>query len=118
MIDTGVKNHVRFWLQNVNGLVQSNNIYDFQFDIATLADRNVNYYTFTETCVNTSKPGYSNMIRQAYAQIVTNGQLNITNTPGFHTSTNYQPGGVASGFDGSLRGREKWERCYGTVDMG
>ena len=58
--------------------------------------------TFTETCVNTSKPGYSTLIKQAYAQIVTNGQMNITNTPDFHKNTNYQPGGVASGFDGTL----------------
>ena len=84
MENKGMKKHVRFWMQNVHGLVQSNNIHDFQFDIATLADRNINYMTFTETCVNTSKPGYSTLIKQAYAQIVTNGQLNITNTPDFH----------------------------------
>ena len=64
----------------------------------------MNYMTFTETCVNTSKPGYITLIKQAYAQIVTNGQMNITNTPDFHKNTNYQPGGVASGFDGTLRG--------------
>ena len=116
MENKGMKKHVRFWMQNVHGLVQSNNIHDFQFDIATLADRNINYMTFTETCVNTSKPGYSTLIKQAYAQIVTNGQLNITNTPDFHKKTNYQPGGIASGFDGTLRskylrsGRDKMGR--------
>ena len=105
-MDTGrAKHNVRFWMQNVHGLVQGNNIHDFQFDIATLADKNVNYFTFTETCVNTNKPGYSSSIKQAFAQIVTNGHLNLANTPNFPTNTNYQPGGVASGFDGSLRGQ-------------
>ena len=105
MDEKGLKKHTRFWLQNVHGLVQSNNLHDFQFDFASLADRNINYFTFTETCVNTSKPGYSSSIKQAFAQIITNGQLNMANTPGFHMNTNYQPGGVASGFDGTLRTR-------------
>ena len=58
-----------------------------------------------ETCININKPGYSQQIKNAFSQLLPNGQLKIANTPNYPTTSYYQPGGIAGGFDGSLRTR-------------
>ena len=98
-------NIVRFWIQNVNGLVHNNDLYEFQHEIADLADRNINYFSFTETCTNYNKPGYCTQIKHAFSQILPNGQLKLANTPNYPITSSYQPGGIAGGFDGTLRER-------------
>lgn len=54
--------YIRIWYQNCNGLIHKNDIRGFQFEIAAMADEGVNYFSFSETCLNTNKPGYSKKI--------------------------------------------------------
>ena len=113
---TAKKKSIRFWMQNVNGLVYKGQVQDFQLDMATVADKGVNYFSMSETCVNTNKYGYAQEINEAFCQVLPNGHINIHNTPKYPTSNNYQPGGVAAGFDCTLRsnfireGRDKYGR--------
>lgn len=96
---------IRFWIQNVNSLVQNNDYHTLQFELANLADKSINYFSLTETCINTNRPGCSQQIKNAFTQLLPNGQMKLANTPKYPTTTFYQPGGFAGGLDGSLRTR-------------
>ena len=41
----------RFWIQNVNSMVQNNDFHTFQYEIANLADKGINYFSMTETLI-------------------------------------------------------------------
>lgn len=107
---------IRFWSQNVNGLIYKGNLQEFQLDMANVADQGVNYFAMSETCVNTNKQGYTQQIQEAFSQVLPNGHINIQNFPKFPSQSHYQPGGVAAGFDSMLRsnyireGRDKYGR--------
>lgn len=77
----------------------------FQFEIATMADAGINYYSLTETCVNVNKPGYSKKLQDAFSEIIPTGHMSFVNAPSYPKRSNYQPGGVYCGFDGILRTR-------------
>ena len=96
---------IRFWYQNCNGLIHKNDIRGFQFEIATMADAGVNYFSLTETCINVNKPGYSKKLQDAFNQIIPTGQMSFVNSPSYPKRSNYQPGGVSGGFDSVLRTR-------------
>ena len=104
-MDRVPKNNLHFWFQNCNGLINRGDTREFQFDIANMADCGINYFSFSETCVNSNKPGYTRKLSEAFNQIIPTDSMSFTNTPDYPTRSNYQPGGVASGFDGSLRTR-------------
>ena len=53
------KENIRFWSQNYNGMVHKSDVREFEYDVAMLDDKSINYISFNETCVNTNKPGYS-----------------------------------------------------------
>lgn len=58
VLQTTNDDYIRIWYQNCNGLIQKNDVRGFQFEIAALADEGVNYFSFSETCINTNKPGF------------------------------------------------------------
>ena len=99
------KKNLRFWFQNVNGLIHKGDTREFQFDIANMADSGINYFSFSETCVNSNKAGYHSKIVNAYQQVIPTGSILLHNTPKYPNMSNYQPGGVAAAFDGTLRTR-------------
>ena len=103
------------WFQNCNGLVKKGDINEFQFDMANMADEGINYFSFSETCVNTSKFGFSSKISDAFKQVIPSGGFSLNNTSEYPRHTNYQPGGVAAGFDAMLRMKFL---CEGRDDMG
>ena len=102
---TNSQKHIRIWFQNVNGIVKKNDTQEFQYNIATMADAGVNYFAFTETNLNTNKPGTNNKIVDAFNKIIPNGQFCLHNSPGYPKRSMYQPGGVAAGFDASMKMR-------------
>ena len=104
-IEDAPKKYLRFWFQNCNSLVKKGDVREFQMDIATMADSGINYFGFSETCVNHSKPGYSSKMCDAFNQIIPSGGFTMTNTKEYPPESNFQPGGVAAGFDDTLRMR-------------
>ena len=104
-MESSKKQTIRFWYQNCNGLLTKNDIREFQFDIATLADLGVNYFSFAETCINVNKPGFQNKLEDAFSEIIPNGQMRFINSPKYPKRSNYQPGGISAGYDSVLRTR-------------
>ena len=84
--------------------------------MAVIADQHVNYFAMSETCANTNKYNYSNDIKEAFSQVLINGHLSLHNSPQYPSNSHYQPGGVAAGFDCTLRsnfireGSDKYRR--------
>ena len=99
------RKHLRIWFQNSNSLIHNGDTREFQYDVANIADNGVNYMSFSETCINHSKPGYPSRIVEAYKQIIPTGHISLNNTPSYPQSSCYQPGGVAAGYDALLRTR-------------
>ena len=97
--------HIRFWFQNVNGLICKNDIQEFQYNIAKMADSGTNFFAFTETKINSNKPGVNSKIVDGLKQIIPNGHFRLANSPDYPRRSMYQPGGIASGFDASLKMR-------------
>ena len=97
--------HIRFWFQNVNGLICKNDIQEFQYNIAKMADSGTNFFAFTETKINSNKPGVNSKIVDGFKQIIPNGHFRLANSPDYPRRSMYQPGGIASGFDASLKMR-------------
>lgn len=80
--DTALSNsrkHIRIWFQNVNGLVKRNDIQEFQYNIAKMADAGVNVFAFTETNLNTNSPGLSNKIVESFKHVIPNGYFRLNN---------------------------------------
>ena len=80
-------------------------MHEYHFDLAIIADHGVNYISFTETCVNSSKLGYHTKLVDAYNGVIPTGSIRFTNTPNYLPTSFYQPGGVAAGFDAVLSTR-------------
>lgn len=104
-MNTMKKKTIRFWYQNCNGLITKNDISEFQFDVATLADLGVNYFSFAETCININKPGFQNKLEDAFSEVIPNGHMRFVNSPSYPKRSNYQPGGISAGFDATMRTR-------------
>ena len=45
---------LRSWFQNANDLIHKGDTREFQFDLANMADSGINYFSFSETCINTN----------------------------------------------------------------
>lgn len=104
-LDHSSQKSIYFWFQNCNGLIHKNDIRGFQFEIASMADAGINYFSFAETCININKPGYSKKLQDAFTEIIPTGHMSFVNSPSYPKRSNYQPGGVSGGFDGVLRTR-------------
>ena len=103
--DNVPKKSLRFWFQNTNGLVHKGDVRELQFDVANMADAGINYFAFTETCINSNKKGFHGKLLESFRQIIPTGGFLLHNSPDYPTQSNYQPGGVAVGFDGQMRMR-------------
>ena len=99
------KRATRFWYQNCNGLINSNDVSKFHYDMNTLLEQNIHYISLSETNVNCSHVFSKYQIEHSFKQLTEHGRIDITNTPGFSTNSRYQPGGVAAGFHGRICNR-------------
>ena len=97
--------HIRLWFQNVNGMLKKNDLTEFQYNIATLADSGVNYFAFTESNINANKLGLHSKLIDGFKTVIPNGHFKLTNSPKYPKRSIYQPGGVACGFDASMKMR-------------
>ena len=95
----------RFWYQNCNGLINSNDVSKFHFDMNTYIEQNIHYVSFAETNVNNTHVFTKYQIEYSFKQLTEHGRIDIHNTPGFTNKTRYQPGGVAAGFYGRICNR-------------
>ena len=95
---------LRIWHQNWNGMEK----YDeeiMKYQLSLLIDNQINYFTIVESRINRNYKKSMEKWERAKESIVPNGEMKFTSTPGFPTYTASQPGGVVSGYQGSLRGR-------------
>ena len=83
------KKHLRLWFQNCNGLVHKGDMREYQFDLANIADHSVNYMSFTETCVNSSKLGYHTKLVDAYKNVIPIGGIRFANTSNYPPTSFY-----------------------------
>ena len=102
---------VRMWFQNCNGLVHKNDVKEFEYDIAMLADHGINYMSFTESCINSNKPGFTRELQDVFSHVLPTGHIRFHNSSQYPKRSCYQPGGVSAGFDGVLRTRYLREGC-------
>lgn len=73
--------NLRFWFQNTNGLIRKGDIKEFQFNIVNMTDSGINYFSFSETCVNSNKAGYHRKIIDAFQQVIPTGGFTLHNSP-------------------------------------
>ena len=61
--------------------------------------------SFAETRLNVCHKLTTYQIEQSMKQIAPNSKIFLHNTPGYTSTSAYQPGGVAAAFYGRLQGR-------------
>ena len=98
------RGHTRFWLQNCNG-IKIHDECNTNHMFTQLNEYSVNYFAFTEPNINVSNPTAVSKLHRTFKNRFHSGRMSLTNTPGFPSSTSFQPGGVFSGFDSSLNSR-------------
>ena len=98
------KGHLRFWVQNCNGLKPKDNS-NLNNLFTQIHEYNMHYFAFTETNVNVSNPQVVSQIHRNLKCRFRSGRMSLTNTPGFPNSTQFQPGGVYGGFTTTLNSR-------------
>ena len=104
-IQSQKSDNIWFWFQNCNMMVYKNDIREFEYDIALLAEKDINNISFSETCINTNKPGYVRKLQDSFCSIISNSVFSLTNSPKYPKRSCYQPRGVAAGFSGILCSR-------------
>lgn len=97
--------HTRFWLQNCQGVITTRDINQYHFETQKYLDKNIQYLAFTETRINPSRSQTTFELEHGYTHLVSHGRIDITNTPGFPSTSSYQPGGVAAAFHGRISNR-------------
>ena len=105
---------IRVWLQNWNG-VEKLKEEMMLYQLSVIVDNNVNYFGITESRLNQFNRIVNKKWELARDRIMPNGELLVTNTPGYPIDTPHQPGGVFSGFLGELYPR--YDK-YGRDPMG
>ena len=98
------ENFIRFWHQNCNG-IKINDTSNIQHNFTQIHENNIHYFSFSETNFNVSSPTAQAKIHKCFNERFKAGRITNTNTPGFHRSTSFQPGGVTSGFGVHLQTR-------------
>ena len=97
---------MRLWLQNWNG-VEKYDVDVMTYQLSVLIDNKVDYFSIVESQFNQY---YKQAVKKwdiAKDQIMPNGTVTFTSTPGFPLKSPYQPGGVMSGFWGKLAYRHQ-----------
>lgn len=92
------RGHIRFWVQNCNGLKIRDEA-NVHHNFTQLLEYGVNYSSFTETNLNTNNPQATSKLHRIFRSRYTTGKMSITNSPEYPTTSLFQPGGVFSGFD-------------------
>ena len=98
------KGHLRFWVQNCNGL-KVHDESNLNHTFTQLHEHGVGFFSFTETNVNVSNPNAVSKINRIFRSRFKSGRMTLTNTPKFPRSTAFQPGGTFSGFTSDLNTR-------------
>ena len=99
------RNHTRFWLQNCQGMITARDINQYHYETQQYLDKHIHYMAFTETRINPYHTQTVYEIEHGYTHLVSHGRIDITNTPGYPSTSAYQPGGVAAAFYGRLANR-------------
>ena len=97
--------HTRFWTQNCQGMVTARDINQYHYETQKYIDSNIHYLALTETRINPLHTQTIYEIDHGFTHLVSHGRIDITNTPGFQSSSAYQPGGVAAAFHGRISNR-------------
>ena len=92
------QNHKNFriFLQNPQGIDTSEKLGMFRLQLDEMRKYNINAWLLPEA--NISRTNYQQIeeMRDLVSNHCVQGQIFMTNTPGFPTNTTYQPGGVAT----------------------
>ena len=98
------KGHMRFWLQNCNGLKPNDNS-NINHLFTQLHDYGMHYFSFTETNVNVSNPYAVAKVHRVFKNRFPSGRMTIINSPKFPKNADFQPGGAMGGFSTTLNSR-------------
>ena len=98
------RGHLRFWLQNCNGL-KPQDTSNLNQTFTQIHDYRMHYFSFTESNINTSNPTIVSRVHRVFKSRFPAGRMKITNCPGFPSSATFQSGGVFSGFTSTLNNR-------------
>lgn len=88
----------RFWFQNCNGLITANDNLKFQHEIQTYVEKGIHFISLAETRLNISHTLTNYQIEQSMQQLIPTSKAILHNTPGYSSTSAYQPGGVATFF--------------------
>ena len=97
---------MRIWMQNWNG-IEKYDVDVMSYQLSVLVDNNIDYFSIIENKFNQYHKQTSKKWDVAKDQIMPNGTLTHTSTPGFPLKTPYQPGGLTSGFWGKIAHRHQ-----------
>lgn len=86
----------RFWFQNCNGLITANDNLKFQHEIQTYVEKGIHFISLAETRLNISHTLTNYQIEQSMQQLIPTSKAILHNTPGYSSTSAYQPGGVAT----------------------
>ena len=105
---------VRIWSQNWNG-IEKNDSRKFQYDLYEMQQKHIHYFSVIESTVNTGNKQFVQKLKDDFSIIYPDGELLLTNTPGYTSKSKSQPGGIASAYSGKLRTRIK---SHGSDSLG
>ena len=97
---------MRLWLQNWNG-IEKYDVDIMTYQLSVLVDNKIDYFSIVESQFNQYYKQTVKKWDKARDQIIPNGTISHTSTPGFPLKSPYQPGGVMSGFWGKLAQRHQ-----------
>ena len=97
--------NTRFWLQNPNGISTYDNFRTFRGDLEEMKEKEIDFVGIPETKLNHSNKLVCERFNNVLESHLPNVRSSITNTRGFSSEIQYQPGGVASLAMNKLAGR-------------
>lgn len=77
----------------------------FQYEIHTYVEKGIHFISLAETRLNVSHTLINYQIEQIMHQTLPTSKAILHNTPGYTSTSAYQPGGVAAFFYGRLQSR-------------
>ena len=95
----------RFWYHNCNGMITANDRMRFQHEISSYINKDIHFISLTETRLNVCHKLTTFQIENSFTSMLPNSKIILHNTPGYNSSSSYQPGGITSGFHGRLQQR-------------
>ena len=111
MTDVPDRCDARLMFMNCNGLAYSDMNF-FKGFLTQIKQCHTHYYGLAEINVNTCNPDLKQRMMFAVDEAIPGGSFQMKNTGIFDRAVDYQPGGVASGFQGRIA-----KYYYGTSHM-